>query len=77
MPTKRELTPSQERAVEALNQALTQARRAHLVICGMENRLLVYNGTSFDHLDATGKFESAYEIQRELGQGIALDAHGV
>ena len=73
----RKLTPAQERAVEALNLALRAARRAHLVLCGMENHLLAYNGTAFAKLEASGKFPSAYDIQVQLGQGRNLEDRDV
>jgi hypothetical protein len=77
MTTKNELTVTQERAVAALNQALAQARRAHLVICGMDGDLLAYNGGLFAALEASGSFASAYDTQRELNFGTALKARGV
>ena len=72
-----DLTPAQIRVVRSLNAALVKARCAGLAICGMDRNLLVYNGRAFDDLEDSGKFESAYEIQIEMGQGIELDAGGV
>ena len=75
--TAYKLTPAQLRAVNELNVALDTARKAKLVLCGMESTLLAYNGKAFDELNASGDYDSAYEIQIELGQGIRLDADGV
>jgi hypothetical protein len=61
------LTPGQVAALASLNRALAKCREAHLVLVGMENSLLAYNGHKFDKLRP--ELQDIYDIQLALGQG--------
>jgi len=67
-----ELTAAQISALASLNRALAKCRAAHLILCGMDNSLLAYNGYKFDELDS--HLPSAYDVQLALDQGGAPDA---
>jgi hypothetical protein len=67
-----ELTPAQIIALNSLNRALAKCRAAHLVLCGMDDTLLAYNGYKFDELNE--QLPDAYEVQLALDQGGSPDA---
>jgi hypothetical protein len=73
------LTPGQKKALVALNRALSECRRARLVLCGMDDNLMAYNGTEYFRLRDIGapKFPSSFEIQEEMGKGTQTAARGV
>ncbi len=74
-------TPDQRAAIKAL-EALAQAHRAGIAICGMDDTLLAYKARSLDALVRAGRQHDRglYDAQNELcnvrQEYEALDHHG-